>query len=53
MARKLAVRFYWMLRLQVNHAQLIQDSHGRLPRRHSRRNMEISGRCDGKSIALA
>jgi len=27
MARKLAVRLYWMLRLQVNYAQLIQGSH--------------------------
>ena len=27
MARKLAVRLYWMLRLQVDYAQLIQGSH--------------------------
>ena len=31
MARKLAVRLYWMLRLQVNYAQLIQGSHAGQP----------------------
>jgi transposase len=31
MARKLAVRSYWMLRLQVNYAQLIQGSHAGQP----------------------
>ena len=30
-ARKLAVRLYWMLRLQVNYAQLIQGSHAGQP----------------------
>jgi hypothetical protein len=27
MARKLAVRFYWMLRRNVDYAQLLQGSH--------------------------
>jgi hypothetical protein len=31
MARKLAVRLYWMLRLQVNYARLIQGSHAGQP----------------------
>src|ERR1700741_2148224 len=31
MARKLAVRLYWMLRLQRNYAQLIQGSHAGQP----------------------
>jgi hypothetical protein len=31
MAGKLAVRLYWMLRLQVNYAQLIQGSHAGQP----------------------
>jgi len=31
MARKLAVRLYWMLRLQVDYAQLIQGSHAGQP----------------------
>ena len=31
MARKLAVRLYWMLRLQVNYVQLIQGSHAGQP----------------------
>jgi hypothetical protein len=31
MARKLAVRLYWMLRLQGNYAQLIQGSHAGQP----------------------
>jgi transposase len=31
MARKLAVRLYWMLRLQVTYAQLIQGSHAGQP----------------------
>src|SRR5438105_1144806 len=31
MARKLAVRLYWMLCLQVNYAQLIQGSHAGQP----------------------
>jgi transposase IS116/IS110/IS902 family protein len=30
-ARKLAVRLYWMLRLQVNYTQLIQGSHAGQP----------------------
>ena len=31
MARKLAVRLYWMLRLQVNYAQMIQGSNAGQP----------------------
>jgi transposase len=33
MARKLAVRLYWMLRLHVDYAQLIQGSHAGQPGR--------------------
>ena len=37
MARKLAVRLYWMLRFQVNYAQLIQGSHAGQPGTFARR----------------